>query len=166
MGSFYATPSIDTYTGTRTARQQQQHGQPQVDCPQGPFPRASFPTQSQPISTLPQHDCFKDSKPTRSPSFFHTSVSAPQALRAMTSPVQEKAPSKLSDLLKDAVFDVEKAVKTASFAFSVYGAPNINTWYYVQGGTRLGLPQVRQGREERGESGVRCLYCCTTLPIN
>jgi|EP00624_Nannochloropsis_granulata_P004101 hypothetical protein len=60
----------------------------------------------------------------------------------MTSPVQEKAPSNLSDLLKDAVFDVEKAVKTASFAFSVYGAPNIATWYNVQGGTRLGLPQV------------------------
>jgi len=66
-----------------------------------------------------------------------------------SSPVQEKAPSKLSDLLKDAVFDVEKAVKTASFAFSVYGAPNISTWYNVQGGTRLGLPQVRLREEER-----------------
>jgi len=60
----------------------------------------------------------------------------------MASPVQEKGPSKLSDLLQNAVFDIEKAVKTASFAFSVYGAPNISTWYNVQGGTRLGLPQV------------------------
>ncbi|TFJ87455.1 hypothetical protein NSK_000808 [Nannochloropsis salina CCMP1776] len=67
------------------------------------------------------------------------------------SPTQEKPPSKLSDLLKDAVFDVEKAVKTASFAFSVYGAPKINTWYNVQGGTRLGLPQetVRRNFEAR-----------------
>lgn len=80
---------------------------------------------------------------------FYKLISISYGSSTMTmSPTQEKPPSKLSDLLKDAVFDVEKAVKTASFAFSVYGAPKINTWYNVQGGTRLGLPQVRHNGDK------------------
>jgi hypothetical protein len=85
-------------------------------------------TQSTPFCPPSSHDHISTSSkhtPPLSPSspytYQHTQPNNHQAHQKMDASAQEKPPAKLTDLLQNVYFDVSKAVKCASFSFSIYG---------------------------------------------